>query len=44
MRPHHAEVLPVLVFADDVPQAIQRGARVLVDCDLLVRFCGFAVT
>lgn len=33
---HHAQVLPVLVLADDVPQAVERGAGVLVDGDLLV--------
>ena len=33
---HHAEVSPVVVLADDVPDAAQRGAGVLVDGDLLV--------
>merc|ERR1711915_906845 len=33
----HAQVLPVLVLADDVPQAVEGGTRVLVDGDLLVR-------
>merc|ERR1719218_39481 len=33
----HAQVLPVLVLADDVPQAVERGTGVLVDGDLLIR-------
>lgn len=37
IKSHHAQVLPVLVLADDVPQAVEGGARVLVDGDLLVR-------
>lgn len=44
MHSHSAEILPVLVFADDVSKAVQCGARVLVDRDLLVRFHWFAMT
>ena len=40
---HHAQVLSVLVLADDVPQAVEGGARVLVDGDLLVRGGRFAL-
>lgn len=37
LEAHHAQVLPVLVLADDVPQAVEGGAGVLVDGDLLIR-------
>lgn len=37
MKAHHAQVLPVLVLANNVPQAVQGGTGVLVDGDLLVR-------
>lgn len=33
---HHAQVLPVIVLANDVPQAVEGGAGVLVDGDLLI--------
>lgn len=41
---HHAQVLPVVVLADDVPQAAEGGARVLVDGNLLIRGGRFALT
>lgn len=34
---HHAQVLPVVALADDVPQAVEGGTGVLVDGDFLVR-------
>lgn len=41
---HHAQVLPVLALADDVPHAVERGASVLVDGDLLVGAGRFVLT
>lgn len=40
---HHAQVLSVVVLADDVPQAVEGGAGVLVDGDLLVRVGRFVL-
>ena len=40
---HHAQVLPVLALANDVPHAVEGGARVLVDGNLLVRACRFVL-
>jgi len=34
---HHAQVLPVAVLANDVPQAVEGGTGVLVDGDLFIR-------
>lgn len=41
---HHAQVLPVIVLANDVPQAVEGGAGVLVDGDLLIRVDRFVLT
>lgn len=41
---HHAQVLPVIVLANDVPQAVEGGAGVLVDGDLLIRVGRFVLT
>lgn len=41
---HHTQVLPVFVLADDVPQAAQGGAGVLVDGDLFVGGGRFVLT
>lgn len=38
-KTHHAQVLPVVVLANNVPQAVEGGTGVLVDGDLYVR-CG----
>lgn len=44
MWTHHAQVLPVFIFADDVPHAGEGGARVLVDGDLLIWGGRFTLT
>ena len=44
VRAHHTQVLPVVVLANDVPDASQGGTRVLVDGDLLVRADRFTLT
>ena len=41
---HHAQVSPVVVLADDVADAAQGGAGVLVDGDLLVGAHGLTLT
>lgn len=44
LNTHHAQVLPVSVLANDVPQAAEGGTGVLVDSDLLVRGGRFVLT
>lgn len=44
LKPHHAQVLPVLVLADNVPHTVEGGTGVLVDGDLLVRGGWFVLT
>lgn len=40
---HHAQVLPVVVLANDVPQAVEGGTGILVDRDLYVRVGRFVL-
>lgn len=40
---HHAQVLPVFVLANYVPQAVEGGAGILVDGDLLIRVDRFVL-
>lgn len=44
MWAHHAQVLPVLVLADNVPHTVEGGTGVLVDGDLLIRGSRFVLT
>lgn len=40
---YHAQVSPIVILADDVAQAAQRGSGVLVDCDLLIAIGRFTL-
>lgn len=43
-KAHHAQILSVFVLGDDVPQAAEGGAGVLVDSDLLIGSNRFVLT